>query len=130
VAQGFGEFSSGNFEEISTAIDRVAAFLGEGIFHGAFGFISGDDIVYQPFDEQVDTPIAGFEQASQAPLSDTPWTPTSQVVQGFASGIDGLHHDQPAEQKPVLAFPHAGHTSKDGGDEGGQVGQFEHGLSP
>jgi len=59
-----------------------------------------------------------------------PGAPASQLVQRFASAIDGLHPDQPAKKKSVLAFPHAGHISKDDADENWQVGQFEHGLSP
>lgn len=123
-----------------------ATLLGKGVFLGAFGFMTAiandidraiicrrqgsDDIVGEPCDEQVDTPITGFEQASQAPLGDLSWTPMSQVLQGFPSRIDGLHDNQPAQNQSVVAFPHTGHASKHGGDERRQVGQLEHRLSP
>jgi len=90
----------------------------------------GHDILGEPFNDDVDRPIAGFEQVSQAPFDNSLGAPASQLLQHFTSGVDGLHHDQPAQQKSVLAFPHPGHASKDDGDERWQVGQLKHEMSP
>jgi hypothetical protein len=78
----------------------------------------------------MDGPIAGAEESSQSPFGDLPGAPARQFVQRFAARIDGLHDDEPTENQSVLALPHAGHAVKHGGDERGQIGQDEHGLSP
>lgn len=65
----------------------------------------GDGIVCEPLNEQVDRPIAGFEQASESPFGNLPWAPAGPLVQGFAAGRDGLHRDEPAENQSVLALP-------------------------
>ncbi len=90
----------------------VAPFLGEGVLLGAFGFMAAiandindavvgrrqlrHHIVGKPFNDQVDRPITGFEQASQAPFGNLLRTPASQLVQGFSARIDRMHDDQPA----------------------------------
>jgi hypothetical protein len=51
-------------------------------------------------------------------------------MQGFTTRINGLHDDQPAANQTMLAFPYPGYALKHGGDERGQIGQDEHGLSP
>jgi hypothetical protein len=50
--------------------------------------------------------------------------------QGFTARIKGLHDDDPTQHESMLAFPNAGHASKNDGDEGGQVGQHDHDANP
>jgi hypothetical protein len=38
----------------------------------------------------------------------------------------GLQYKELAQQQPVVALPHTGHTPKDSGDKGRQIGQDEH----
>jgi len=71
----------------------MAAFLGQIIVFSAVGFMAtiandiknaivwgwqlGHDLLGEPFNEEVDRPVAGFEQASQAPFGDRLGIPAS-----------------------------------------------------
>jgi len=48
------------------------------------------------------------------------------VVEGLTSGIEGLHENEPAQHEAMVNFPNAGHTSKIGGDESGQISKGDH----
>jgi hypothetical protein len=123
-----------------------ATFLGGGIFGASFGDMAAitnreenavfrwrsgrDDITRQPCDQGMDTPVIQLEQPSQAPCPDGLGAPASDFLQGFTAWIEGLHDHDPAQHKPMLAFPHAWPISKHDGDEGRQVSQNDHDESP
>ena len=91
-----------------------------------WGWQGGEKILSHPSDEQVDVPIGRFEDASKAPGGDGSGRPPRHLLQGFASGIEGLHEDEPAEHEAMVAFPNAGHALKIGGDESGQIREGDH----
>src|SRR5215470_17060434 len=43
---------------------------------------------------------------------------------------EGLHEDQPTQDEAMTAFPDAGHTTKQDGDEQGQIGDRNHSRQP
>lgn len=53
-----------------------------------------------------------------------------QLFERFPTWIDSLQDHEPAEQEPVMALSHAGHSPEDRSDEGRQGGQDEHDMSP
>jgi hypothetical protein len=85
-----------------------------------------DDVICQPFDEQMDTPVGRGEQAPETPCRDDRWAPAVHLLEGFTPRIDGLEHNEPAEKQPGLTLPHTRHAPEDSSDKGRQVGQDEH----
>ena len=83
-------------------------------------------VLSHPADEQMDVPIGSFEKPSKAPGGDRRGRPSRHLLQGFASGIECLHEDEPAEHEAMVAFPYAGQALKRGSDESGQIREGDH----
>ena len=74
----------------------------------------------------MNVPIGGFEEPSEAPGGDGGGRPSRRFLQRVASGINGLHKDEPAEHETMVTFPNARHILKIGGDESRQIGKGDH----
>ena len=74
----------------------------------------------------MNVPIGGFEESRKAPGRDGGSCPPAHLLQGIASGINGLHEDKPAEHEPMVTFPNTRHALKIGGDKSGQIGESHH----
>jgi hypothetical protein len=80
----------------------------------------GHETLCQPPHEEMHVPIAGFEQAAKAPGGDGGGGPPGHLFQGLAPGRDGLHEDEPTEDKTMATAPHRGHAAKDHGHKARQ----------
>ena len=85
----------------------------------AWRWQGGEQVLGHPSDQQMDVPIGSFEKSGKAPSGDRRGRPSRHLLQGFASGIKGLHEDEPAEHEAMVAFPHTGHASKIANDKSG-----------
>jgi len=120
----------------------LAPFLGQGILPAPLGFVAAvtnqmdgpilgwrqgvERFLDPPLHQQMHIPIARLEQPAKAPRRDLGRGPAGQLCQGFVPWEEGLHEDQPTQHKAVTTFPDAGHTTKQDGDEQGQIGDRNH----
>ena len=91
---------------------------------------TGQHFLRPPREQQVDTPIAGFEQTPKSPVRDPGRRPTGQLFQGLSTRINRLQENQPAQQQTVTAFPHPRHAAKQRINEPGHVGKYQHQSIP
>jgi len=91
-------------------------------WQGVQGFL------HPPLHEQMDIPIACFQQAAEAPYGDRGRGPTSEFFQGFAPWKEGLHENQPAQNEAMPTFPDTRHPAKQDRDEQGQIGDRDHSM--
>src|SRR5215471_5443095 len=123
----------------------LTAFLGQRVLSAPLGFIAAvtnkmdgpirgrwqgiERFLDPPLHQQMHMPIARLEQAAKAPRRDLGRSPASQFGQSFVPWEEGLHEDQPTQDEAMTAFPDAGHTTKQDGDEQGQIGDRNHSIT-
>jgi hypothetical protein len=75
-----------------------------------------------PCHQQMDTPSARLQQATEPPRSARGRRPTRQLCQGLLAREEGLPAHQPTQAKPVTTFPAARHSAKAPRDKQGHRG--------
>jgi hypothetical protein len=83
-------------------------------------------ILGPPCHQQMDTPIAGLQQAAEPPRGERDRAPTRQFFQGFPPGEEGLHTHQPTQDEPVTTLPDARHPAKEHRDKQRQISDGDH----
>ena len=119
----FGLAAPPDFGAAFVGLAAVAKKIEEAV---AWRWQGDKKVLGHPADEQMDVPIGSFEKPSKAPGGDRRGRPSRHLLQGFASGIECLPEDEPAEHEAMGAFPYAGHALKRGSDESGQIREGDH----
>ena len=101
-------------------VAAIAKEIQDAVRRGGQG---GHEILRQPAHEEMHVPIGSFQQAPKAPGGDGGGRPPGHLFQGLASGRDGLHEDEPAEDETMATAPHRGHAAKDQGHKARQIGE-------